>query len=295
MTRVPDIAAEADRLLSWSKQLLADALARRPTKTPSPVSVQRTSSNRKLAPQRQEVARNGRIRNVAIGPFVSSTYVSIAATCPSSCRWKNNGCYAQTGFTRFHMDKRSEASQQMAALEVTVAEAAAVDGLWPRGVPQDGARGGRDLRLHVAGDVSCERGARALAAAAERWNLRGGGSVWTYTHRWQAIPRRAWGTIRVFASVEDPAELWPALRRGYAPAFVVAEFPNGPRAFTFKGVRLVPCPAEAGVRTCAECRLCLDRDLASRNTGIAFAFHGGHRVDDGKKRLRVLQQDLSVT
>jgi len=282
-----DIAAEADELLKRSEQLLADAGGH--FKMPKVVAIQAKSSNRKLAPQVQETAKSGRLRNVPVVPYVVSTYVSIEATCPDTCRCKNNGCYAQTGFTRTHMDKRELASRRMTSLEVTLKEAEQIDKLYVRGVPQDGARGGRDLRLHVAGDVSCERGARALASAASRWHDRGGGSVWTYTHRWREIPREAWGPISVLASVEHRSELWPAMRRGYAPAFVVPEFPNGAISFDLEGLRMVPCPAEAGVRTCAECRLCLDHDLKERGTGIAFAYHGGNGVEEGKKRLRVLQ------
>ena len=193
-----------------------------------------------------------------------------------------------------HMDKRAKASKRLTPLEVTQAEAEEIDKLWRRGVPQDGARGGRDLRLHVAGDVSCTRGTKALAASVDRWYARGGGAVWTYTHRWSEIDRAAWGKIAVLASVERADELWPALHRGYAPALVVPEFPHGPRAFDVEGMRLVPCPAESGVRTCAQCRLCLDPDLARRHTGIAFAFHGGNNVESGKKRLRVLQGNVTT-
>jgi alkylated DNA repair protein (DNA oxidative demethylase) len=146
-----DILAEADRLLRRSESLLGTAAES--FKMPAVVAVQVKSSNRKLAPQKQETAKSGRPRNVPVGPYVVSTYVSIEATCPDSCRWKNNGCYAQTGFTRSHMSKRELASRRMTSLEVTRAEAERIDGLYSLGVPQDGARGGRDLRLHVAGDL----------------------------------------------------------------------------------------------------------------------------------------------
>lgn len=286
-----NVAEEADRLLRWSQVLAEDA--GRGIKLPHPISFQNASSNRKLAPQRREQAKSGRWRNVPVGPYVASTYVSIASTCPDTCRWKDQGCYAQTGITVANVQARDRAGRRLSALEVTLAEADRIDAAYRRGVPQDGARGGRDLRLHVSGEVSCTKGAHALAGAADRWRARGGGSVWTYTHRWRQIPRAAWGSVSVFASVETPDELWPALRLGYAPALVVPEFPHGPRAFDLDCVRMIPCPAEAGHRTCAQCRLCLDQDLAGRNTGIAFAFHGVH-TDDGRSRLRVLQGEVKT-
>lgn len=285
-----DVEAESKRLLDWSSRLVGEVGN---VKLPEPVSVQATSSNRKLAPQRQERAKNNRIRNVPIGPFVSSTYVSIDATCPDTCNWKGNGCYAQTGLTVANVVARDKGGRRLSALEVTRREAERIDKLYRRGVPQDGARGGRDLRLHVSGEVSCERGAMALARAAERWHDRGGGAVWTYTHRWAEIPRRAWGKVNVLASIETADQMWPALRRGYAPALVVPEFPHGPRAFDLDCVKMIPCPAETHGRTCAECRLCLDQDLPSRHSGIAFAFHGPH-TEDGKRKLRVLQGNMKT-
>jgi len=282
---VTDLEDQADAILRRSEALLAEAVAG--TKMPAPVSIQRVSSNRKLAPQGVEYARSGRRRNVPRGPFVSSTYVSISATCPDTCRWKDNGCYAQDGSASGRVPALDRGARRMTGLEVAEAEAAAIDALFRRRVPQDGARGGRDLRLHVSGDVAGAKSARVLAAAAARWQARGGGSVWTYTHRWREVPRDAWGPVAVLASVEHPSELWEALHRGYAPAFVVPTFPSD-SAFYVNDVRLVPCPAEHAGRTCAECRLCMDPDLAKRKTGIAFAFHAPH-PEDGRRRLRVLQ------
>lgn len=277
-----NIVDEADRLLRRSRALLEEMQAG--VTMPAPVSIQPRSSNRKLAPQRVERARSGRRRNVPVGPYVASTYVSIEATCPDSCSFKGGGCYAQEMTGRgARMDR---GGRWMDPLEVTRAEADAISSAFARGVPQDGHRGGRDLRLHVSGDVSCDAGARLLSAAADAWLARGGGAVWTYTHRWREIPREAWGPIAVLASVERLADMGAALERGYAPAIVVPEFPS-PRAWTHAGIRIVPCPSEAGDRTCATCRLCLDPKLAQRRTAIAFALHG-HGADKVRARLPVV-------
>lgn len=279
------IEAEADVLLAMSEDLLS-ATRSSFRNSSSPVGVQSKSANSKLAKQRVEIARSGRKRYVPVGPFVSSTYVSIEATCPDSCAFKERGCYAKAGAKHLTMAGLDRAALGLTALEVTLAEAAAIDAMMPRRVAQDGARGGRDLRLHVGGEVSCTAGARALAGAAERWRSRGGGAVWTFTHRWKTIPRSAWGPISVLASCETLHDVVLARSKGYAVAVVVPSFPAGPRAFSFAGQRTIPCAAEAssappGERpTCSTCRLCLDdQALMARDLMIGFAAHGGDEED----------------
>lgn len=286
---IDSVDKQLDELLQRSERLLDEAKSAS-VKTWDPASFQKASSNRKLAPQRSERAKSGRTRFVAIGPFVSSTYVSIQATCPSSCPFKSGGCFAKAGSSHLTMNQLDRAARRMTALDVTLREAAILDSQWPNGIPQDGAKGGRDLRLHVGGEVSCSKGASALAAAARRWRERGGGAVWTYTHRWREIRRECWGEINVFASVENPQEIGDALRRGYQAAIVVPSFPND-GLFSVPGspVTLVACPFETGKDiTCSTCRLCLDHDLAGRRQAIAFAVHGAES-EMAKRVLPVLK------
>lgn len=276
-------AGEIDDLLARSEELVALATAPMTVQTKrvrdrNMVSVQLASANSKLSPVREEIANSGRTRFVPTGPFVTSTYVSIAATCPSSCPFKSGGCYAIAGASHLTMRKLDESARGWSALSVSLAEARELDATFVRGVPQDGARGGRDLRLHVGGEVSCTEGAAALGASCARWRQRGGGAAWTFTHRWDAIPRAAWGdAISVLASVQSPAELEAANAAGYVGAITVDRFP-GKRVFELApGLRAIPCPSEAsgGKVTCVQCRLCLD-DAALRRRGlaIAFAVHG---------------------
>lgn len=241
-----------------------------------PVALQKRSRNPKLAPVRSEPTTSRKDRYIPIGPYVSSTYVSMAATCPDDCVFRNAGCFAEAGGPRL-TNRLNKAAAGMTPLEVTLAEADLIDGTFRRLVPQDGAKGGRDLRLHVGGDVSCAAGADALAGAADRWRSRRGGLVWSYTHRWLSIPRSAWGSISVLASVEDGHDAEDARRMGYAVAVVVRQFPSGPERFTLPGtdLQVIPCPAESMGKTCAQCRLCLDDEqLRGRNTAIGFAVHG---------------------
>ena len=293
-----DVEADLDEVVrragevEAASRLLLDDVRSSFRGSSSPVSVQERSANSKLAPQRVEVARSGRKRFVPTGPFVVSTYVSIAATCPDSCAFKSGGCYAQAGASHLTMRGLDRAALGLVALDVTLAEAAAIDRLWVRGVPQDGADGGRDLRLHVGGEVSCAEGARALAAAVTRYQARGGGRCWTYTHRWRSIPREAWGPISVLASCERLADAEAARARGYAVAIVVPRYPDGPATWPYAGGRALPCPAEASDgATCSSCRACMDdRRLRERGLVIAFAVHGRDDEDAAAavRRLPVL-------
>lgn len=290
-----DVEAELDEVLARataveaaSAALLAAAVDQPEPRRALPVSLQRATANPKLAPQRAVVVpSNGRTRFEPTGPYVASTYVSIAATCPDSCAFKGNGCYASAGASHLTMRRLNDAARGWPALEVTLAEARAIDGVFVRGVPQDGALGGRDLRLHVGGEVSCTTGARALADAARRWLERGGGQVWTYTHRWREIPREAWGPISVLASCETGADLDEAAACGYPGAITVPRFPRS--RFAVPGSRLIAiaCPAENGETTCSACRLCLDRELLGRGEAIAFAVHGKDAAK-AARRLPVL-------
>ena len=56
-----------------------------------PISLQRASANRKLTHVDEVVYDpNSRFkRPVARAPYCTTTYVSIEATCPSTCRFKN--------------------------------------------------------------------------------------------------------------------------------------------------------------------------------------------------------------
>lgn len=284
-----ELARAADELLARSSDL-ADEAAHGGRRRRLPVSVQRASANRKLAPQNQVVANNGRIRNEPSGPYVVSTYVSIAATCPDTCAFKDGGCYAEAGAAHLTLRGLDAGAQGWPSREVTLLEAREIDALWPTGVPQDGARGGRDMRLHVSGDAADQAGARALGDAAARWTARGGGRVWTYTHRWQTIARAAWGPISVLASCETVQQLENAHELGYAAALVVDCYPAGARPWSSGRFRAIPCPAEAGNGrvTCSSCRLCMDdRRLRDRASVIAFALHGAD-ADIARKRLPVL-------
>lgn len=249
------------------------------------VTFAQMSCSAKLAPVSTGHGAGGGKSLRAKGPFCSSTYVSISATCPSTCTFRDNGCYAQTGASRRIMQKLD--AEAVSGVFPTLNEARLMVAAFGRGqVPQDGAKGGRDLRLHVGGDASSAFDVETLAVAAENWRARKGGTVWTYTHRWREIPATAWGRIAAWASCETPEDVRAAHKASYRASVVVQEHPSE-KMYDWHGFKVLPCAFETRGKTCVECRLCLDAPLDPKVV-IGFAVHGqGGKL--AKKRLQVLQ------
>lgn len=85
-----------------------------------------------------------------------------------------------------------------------------------------------------------------------------------------------------------------ARKRGYASVIVVESFPSGSKAFSLpgSGARVIPCPAETGDAVCAECRLCLDRDLLAMNAAVAFKIHG-HQAEAASRSLKRSRREVA--
>lgn len=236
---------------------------------------------------------DGKDRSIPMGFGVCTTYGPIAVTCDASACPIYGECYPVSGPLKKLMRKLDAAAAGMTADEVAELEAFIIDQQWPDGVPQDGARGGRDLRLHVSGDVLTEKGARLLGAAATRWRRRGGGRVWLYTHSWRGFLAEAFGPdITALASVETEQEAEEAIERGYIAFLLLPRtdddgFENGKKPFDLPeiGRVAIPCKAQTMGSNCAECRLCLgEADLTTvkgkPGMVIAVLAHGRdkHRV-----------------
>lgn len=248
------------------------------------------STPRAIFVPKSKNAKIGSVRNPRAR--VATTYASIKGSCPKDCARRVDGsCYAKSGPVHMYVGRRLDAATPMhSPLTVAREEAAAIDAAFPAGVPQDGTRGGRDLRLHTSGDCSTPQAARIVGAAAQRYRERNGGAVWTYTHAWRDVAPSEWGqAVSVLASLDNAADANEAHARGYAPARVVASFPEGNRAWTEHGVKWIACPAQTRDDTgCADCRLCLDASaLHARRAGIAFEAHGT-RAKALKRRLQVV-------
>ena len=223
---------------------------------------------------------------------VSTTYASIKASCPNTCELKDQGCYAQSGLMNIHLIPLDKNAKHFTPDSVAVQEARLIESSFEGGnIPQDGAKGGRDLRIHGFGDARTKRAAKRLGKAATNWRKRGGGSVWTYTHAWKNVSRELWGKdVSILASVDNKEELNAARAQGYAVCTVVPEFKNGAKVWEENGFKFLPCPAQINKdMTCVKCRLCFrDEFLAKNNYVISFAAHGTG-TSKIKKRLNVIQ------
>ena len=209
--------------------------------------------------------------NAKIG-LMSTTYAG-RASCPSTCRLKAAGaCYGDCGPTMFQWSKLDNWGTPE---QVARAEAASIDKL----------SGLLDLRLHTVGDCATTKAAKIVAAACKRYIARGlaktgrAPKVYTYTHAWAVIPRKAWGEIEILASCETIADVKAAHKRGYQASIMVKAFsPSQPfESATLRvveGVKVLPCPKQTGKsESCADCRLCLNASKMNK-TVIALATHG---------------------
>lgn len=193
--------------------------------------------------------------NRKVGP-VSVTMAS-QASCPKSCPWLGSGCYAESGPQGFST-RRVNKSRKVDALAIAKDELRAIGKL----------SGERPLRLHVVGDASTTVAARTLSKGLESYRQ----PVWTYTHAWRRVARRAWGIVSVLASCESVSQVKAARARGYATALVVAEFPSD-KAYMVEGLKVIPCPQQTGkTENCTTCRLCWSD---SRPASVDFGLDPG--------------------
>jgi hypothetical protein len=218
-------------------------------------------------------------QNAKIG-LAGATYAA-QASCPRTCRFLGNGCYAEEGHTSLITRRLNEEAAQQALTDQAIAENEA-DLL-------AGMRGLLDLRLHVVGDCRTREAARRVACGAERYASRVGRRVWTYTHA-EDVRRDDWGGVSVLASCESGSGVRRALRRGFVPALVVKRAPD--HLVTAGGVRFVLCPYQTKQLDCTRCRLCLD-DASLRQRGLGIALHGSKRKSLQLPRVK-LQAQLSL-
>ena len=212
--------------------------------------------------------------NAKLGDRVSATYLS-QESCPATCPFLDNGCYAEQGNSGIHT-KRLAKSPINDPVALAKAEVNAIQrGLVGQELPPDQA-----LRLHVVGDARTIEAVRILVTGLKHWLY---GPVWAYTHAWQKVARRVWGTqVSILASCEDLTGVVKAMRRGYAAALVVTGHKSSKtytiQTRTMGQLRVIPCPNQTLGKTCRECKLCWkDQWLLASRTVIAFAAHGSRK------------------
>jgi hypothetical protein len=193
---------------------------------------------------------------------ISSTTVTLK-TCPNSCPFKDNGCYAQSSFVGMHVSKLNKTTST--PLELANEEAIAINSL----------SGKRDLRLHVAGDCTTNKIAGIVSGAAEKYKTKHNKKVYTYTHAWRNVDRSSWNSVSVLASTETTHDAKIAISKGYGASIVVSSHKDT-KAYMEDGLKLLPCPQQIKDSvTCETCKLCMnDTYLRDNKVVIAFASHG---------------------
>lgn len=202
--------------------------------------------------------------NSKTGPIATS--MTSADTCPSSCGFKEKGCYAKYGPTAMHWKKTSKSlSEFIDAIECL-----------PRGSM---------LRHNVAGDLPGEnetvdaKALRAIAQAIENRKL----TAWTYTHKHSTgrtlnIIRSNAGGLVVNLSADDMGKADALSGHGLPVVTVLpVEYETKKSTKTPEGRLVVVCPAAIIGRdtTCQTCGdgvpLCA---RPNRDYIIGFPAHG---------------------
>jgi len=201
--------------------------------------------------------------NVKTGPIPVST--SSRVTCPASCPFAGNGCYAESGPLAIHWAAvtRGERGQPLREFMAAIA-ALPVGQLWRHGQAGDFP--------HTAGRIS-RRYMRAIIAANR------GRNGYTYSHHSLAIGENA-SLIRsanrngftVNVSTESMAAADSAIAAGLPAVLAVPSDETRVTWQTAAGNRVLVCPAQrSDTKTCADCKLCHKR---GRRVIIAFLAHG---------------------
>lgn len=222
-------------------------------------------------------SRNSKLSNDG---SVAATYVS-QASCPKTCPFLDEGCYAEIDNTGIHTKKLNK-SKVLDPLTLALNEAHAIaKGSFWHGMASRLAGTNHALRLHVVGDSRTVGAVKILVQGLEHW-LQFIGPVWTYTHAWRKVKRSHWGRVSVLASCESAYSAKLAMQRGYAAACIVPKHPEDGKAYTVPtdlgDVKFIPCPNQTRGVTCKECKLCMnDQFLKLTRSVIAFEAHGSRK------------------
>lgn len=198
---------------------------------------------------------------------IAVTYAA-QQSCPLTCPFRGNGCYAETGHTLITTRRVNGAGAELTPEAIALEEAWAIRAL-PAGWP---------LRLHVVGDCSTDKAAQIVSEAADEYRARVGSPVWTYTHAWRDVERASWGNVSVLASCETAEDVKDAVARGYATAIVVTDRDSIPA--DLGGTKPFLCPQQTGARPdCASCMVCAkDTRIRGKATVVLLAHSAPKKI-----------------
>lgn len=203
-------------------------------------------------------------RNEKVGPIPVST--TEAKTCPTSCPFKKNGCYADGGPLALFWGKVSRGDAGVSWGDFCDQVQALPEGqLW---------------RHNQAGDLPSSDGVLIdHQAMAELIEANRGKRGFTYTHHdmasWLnqnlvAAANKSGFTVNLSGNNLAHADALAALQVGPVVAVVPEDHPE--HSTTPEGRKVVVCPEQTGkAKSCAECKLC---QKAERAVIVAFRVHG---------------------
>jgi hypothetical protein len=203
-------------------------------------------------------------RNEKVGPIPVST--TEAKTCPVSCPFKKNGCYADGGPLALFWGKvsRGDAGVSWGDFCQQIQD-----------LPE-----GQLWRHNQAGDLPTADGRLIDAFAVEELvKANQGKRGFTYTHHDMTDDMNAGivdyankhgFTVNLSGNNLAHADALAALQVGPVVAVVPEDHPE--HSTTPEGRKVVVCPEQTGkAKSCAECQLC---QRADRKVVVAFRAHG---------------------
>ena len=203
-------------------------------------------------------------KNAKVGKMAVTT--STATTCPTSCPFKSNGCYADSGPLKLHWDKvtREERGDDWSTFISKI-----------KNMPE-GSKWRHNQAGDLPGDMVNLDHDKCIELARANDNKRG----FTYTHydvlsSWDNrvtvnMMNHLGFTVNVSANNLDHAD--KLCDMDIAPVVVVLPIEQTTNTVTPKGRKVVVCPATfKDDVSCASCMLCEKWD---RNVIVGFPAHG---------------------
>lgn len=209
-------------------------------------------------------SRNSKVGNIAVT-------TSNCATCPDSCPFKNNGCYASSGPLAIHWKAVSEGNRGT-DFKQFVKELKAL--------PE-----GSKIRYNQAGDLPGKGDTLNINQFNQVVSALKDKKGWTYTHKplnrdieKRAIKRSNEVGFTVNLSANNLKHADELADLEIAPVVTVIESDSkGDTFYTPKGRKVIVCPQQNKDLTCESCMLC---QKSNRSVIVAFKSHG-----TGKKKV----------
>ena len=208
--------------------------------------------------------------NAKTGPIPVST--SSKATCPSTCPFMGNGCYAASGPLALHWAAVTRGERGTPFAEFLAAiRSLPVGQLWRMNqagdIPHNGT--GKISRRFIKGMVAANRGRRGFTYTHHDLTKGENLSLIRYANR---------NGFTVNVSTETEAAADRAIAAGLPAVIAVPSTETRTTWRTPAGNAVLVCPAQrSDTKTCSDCQLCSDK--RGRRVVIAFLAHG-----TGKKK-----------